>query len=331
MINLIILFISQINDQNSMKKKLFLTLSLIGLQVVFSQEITINEYQTVVKSSDFHLKGNVEKVTSTAFDENGKTTTLPFLENEYYNQVDLTFDKKGNLTKRTNSLDYKGDIKTYSYIDYLYDSANRLTEQKTTIINNGEDPLRVSSLKNYKYNANGQISALNEFVKSKTSTSIYQTEFEYLNNLNLITTKIDNSISSKNKFTYNKNGRLIKEETISFDGRKGLTKYYIYDQNVPVYLEEVIDNRKQITYYDLENGGSKFQKFDHNQELKLELVYNNQKNITSAKVQAFQNGKSTLKSYDLKYEFDAVGNWISCEVLNNGELKYIVKRFISYY
>lgn len=314
-----------------MKKILSITLILIGLQIGFSQEIIINDYQAFVQLSDFHLKGNVEKVTSTAYDANGNTTTLPFLENEFYNQVSLIFNQKGNITKRTNSLDYKGKIGIYSYIDYLYNSTNRLIEQKTTVINNGEDPLRVASLKDFKYNTNGNISSLNETIKSKTSTSIYQTDFGYSNKLNEITTKIDNAISSKNKLTYNKIGKLIKEETVSFDGRKGLTKYYIYDQNTPIYLEEVVDNRKQITFYDLESGISKFQKFDHNQNLKLELVFNNQKNITSAKVQTFQNGKSVLKTYDLNYQFDAVGNWTKCEVSNNGNVNYVIKRTIMYY
>ena len=314
-----------------MKKILSLTLSIIGLQIGFSQEIIINEYQSLVKSSDFHLKGNVEKVISTAYDAKENTTTLPFLENEFYNQVSLNFNEKGNLTKRTNSLDYKGKIATYSFIEYTYDSSNRLIEQKTTVINNGEDPLRIASLKNFKYNSTGNISSLNEIVKSKSTTSVYQTDFDYTTKLNEITTKIDNSTSSKNQFTYNKLGRINKVETTSFDGKKGLTKYFIYDQNTPVYLEEMFDNRKQITFYDLENGQTKFQKFDQNQNLKLELVFNNQKNLTSAKIQTFQNGKSVLKTYDLNYQFDTIGNWVICEVSNNGNVNYVIKRSISYY
>lgn len=315
----------------NMKKIISITLSLIGLQIGFSQEISINEYQPLVKSTDFNLKGNVEKIISTSYDANGNTTTIPFLDNEYYNQISLNFNEKGKLIQRVNSLDYKGKIGTYSYVDYSYDSASRLTEQKTTVINNGEDPLRIASLKNFTYNTDGKISSLHETVKSKTSTSLYQTNFDYTNQLNEITTKIDNSVSSKNKLTYNKLGQLIKEETVSFDGRKGLTKYFIYDQNTPVYLEEVVDNRKQITYYDLDLQTSKFQKYDHNQNLKLELVFNNQKNVTSAKVQTFQNGKSMLKTYDIKYQFDTTGNWTTCEIYNNHNLVYVIKRTITYY
>lgn len=314
-----------------MKQIFAFSLTLLAIQLNYAQEITTNDYRERISLNDLNLKGSVEKVTSTAYDNAGNTTTLPFLENEYYNQVSLTFNKKGTVVKRTNYLDYKGKLGIYNYIEFSYDNSNNLIEQKSTVINNNEDPLRVASLKEYQYNNAGNISTIKEIVKTKNSTINYATHFSYSNQLDEIKNEVSNTLSSKNILTYNKAGNLIKNESVSFDHKKGMTRYYIYDKNMPIYAEEVVDNAKQITYYDIESGTSKIQHYDQKQNLKLELVFNNQRNVTAAKVQSFQNGKSILKEYQLTYKLDAVGNWIRCDVTNNGDTKYTIKREIIYY
>ncbi len=313
-----------------MKKIFTLILFCLVIQFNFAQELILNEYDHQISRSTYHLKGKIKQITTTASDKNGQSITLPFLENELYNEIKLEFNTKGNLTKRTNLLDYRGKLGIFNYIDYSYNNNQQLIEQKTTVINNGEDPLRVASLKQFQYDSKGQLAQLTEVVKTKNSTLSYQTDFEYTNRLDQIKTKVDGSVLSVKKLTYNSKGLLNREENTSFDGKKGLNKYYIYDQETPVYIEEEVDQRKLIQFVDLAKGSTKYQQFDQNQNLKLELVFNNSKNVTEAKVLTYQNGKPTLKTYQLNYEFDSTGNWTKATISSGNEIQYYLKRTIQY-
>ena len=90
----------------------------------FAQKISTNDYEVKTTLADFNLKGKVEKIISTATEVNGDSTTLPFYENEYYDQVSLEFNPKGLLTKRTNYLDYRGKLAVYNYVNYDYNNYN---------------------------------------------------------------------------------------------------------------------------------------------------------------------------------------------------------------
>ena len=311
-------------------KNIFLGIVFIGFQFTFGQQIKLNEYDVKTNSKDFNLNGNIKQVTSTAKDANGNFATIPFLENEFYNQIVLEFNSKGNLTKRTNNLDYRGKIGVYSFTEYQYNSSQLPTEIKTTVLNNGEDPKRVSSLKKYTYNSNDQINDFQETVKSKTSSTAYQTLFKYSNLLENVQNKVDGTTSGEVKYTYNKAGKLIKQETIGFDGKSGLKKYFIYDGATPIYEEVNNNGNKQMTFINQDNSVSKFQQFDQNQNLKLELNFDQTNNITEAKVQTFQAGKPILNTYQIKYNYDSKNNWTTANVYTKGDLKYVVTRDISY-
>lgn len=312
-------------------KNLILLLVLLFPCLNFAQEITTDEYQPKVNLQDYKLNGKVEKITSAAFDLNNNTTTLPFLDNEFYNQIDLEFNKKGQLTKRTNYLDYQSKLAIYSFTENFYDHKNRINQQKTTVINNGEDPLRIASLKDFIYDNKGYLINITEELKGKNSASSYQTEFIYSPKLSEIITKHNNDILSKNVLFYNKNGNLSKEEVTSIDGKRGLRKYYIYDNQTPIFLEENNNGKKQITFIDIDDNTSNFQQFDQNQNLQFEFVRDENNQIIKAKKQSFNQGKSILNSYNLTYDLDQFGNWILCNVTNNGSLKYQIKRTIVYY
>lgn len=122
------------------KKILGIGFSIIAFQLNYAQKISTNDYEVKTTLADFNLKGRVEKVTSTATDAKGNTTTLPFLENEFYNQISLEFNQKGLLIKRTNYLDYQGKLAVYNYVNYDYNNSNFIDKQTNTVINNGEDP-----------------------------------------------------------------------------------------------------------------------------------------------------------------------------------------------
>lgn len=294
-----------------------------------AQEIKPLNYLPLTELKDFQLKGNVREIISTVKETNDNTTTLPFVEHEYYDQIKYEFDPFGKLTKKTNYLDYRGKLGVYSFVEYTY-LDGKINQQTTTVLNNGEDPKRIASDKRFTYNSKGQIISITEKVKSKTSSTTYQTDFDYLTNLQQVSTKTDGVLSSKNQLSYNKKGQLIKEETLSFDGKKGLIKYFVYDGNQPVYQEESVNRSTSITFLDSSSNQTKYQQFDTNQNLKLEITKNKKNEIISIKNQTFKNGKPYLNEYTISYNYDAVGNWINASINQNTQIKYIITREITY-
>ncbi len=296
----------------------------------FAQKISTNDYEIKAMLKDFYLKGKVEKIISTATDAQGNSTTLPFYENEFYDQVLLEFNSKGLLIKRTNYLDYQGKLAVYNFVNYDYNNCNLIDKQTNTVINNGEDPKRIASEKIFVYDNKNRLITLKEKVESKTSKSSYETSFKYSNQLDKITTKIEGAIRSENNLMYNKDGLLVLDETTSFDGKKGKKSYYIYDEKLPVYSEELVGNTSIITFFEKGNR-SKIQAFDTNKMLTYEAEFNSNNEIITFKKQTFRNGKALLSDYEIVYEYDSKNNWIKANISTNNHLKYVVNRTISYY
>lgn len=312
-------------------KKIIVTTLFLGItQLNFAQKISTNDYEIKTTLVDFNLKGKVEKVISTATDAKGNSATLPFLENEFYNQISLEFNSKGLLTKRTNYLDYQGKLAVYNYVNYNYNNSNLIDKQTNTVINNGEDPKRIASDKTFVYDNKNHLISLTEKIEGKSSKSSYETLFNYSNKLNKITTKVEGSTISENNLTYNKNGLLVLDEMTSFDGKKGRKTYYIYDKETPVFQEEIVGNSSKIMFF--ENGNiSKLQSFDNNKALVYQADFDSKNEIVNFKKQSFRNGQTILTSYQVSYEYDAKNNWVTASISTNGEIKYIVKRAINYY
>jgi len=303
---------------------LFSVTSLLG------QPISTNEYFVKSTLNDFHLKGKVKAITTNAKDNNGDWVTLPFGVNEFYNQYVLEFNSKGLLIKQTNYLDYRGKLGVYNFVDNVYSNESLIKNQKVTIVNNGEDPQRVSSDKSFDYNDKNNLLTLNEVVKGKNSSSTYQTEFLYTNRLDEVVTKVNQVKSSSSHYVYNRAGNLISVKNTSFDGKAGLFKYFIYDNNSAIYKEETINNRKIITYFNADEP-SYLQVFNEKQQLDYQVDFNYKNEIVSFKKSAYKNNQILLNSFQVHYAYDDQGNWIEAKISTDNQLKYVVNRKIQYY
>ena len=313
-----------------MKHPIILVCTILISTYSFAQKISTNDYEVKTTLADFNLKKKKKKIISTATEANGNSTTLPFYENEYYDQVSLEFNPKGLLTKRTNYLDYRGKLAVYNYVNYDYNNANLIDKQTNVVINNGEDPKRTASDKKFVYDNNNRLINLTEKIEGKSSKSSYETVFSYSNKLDKITTKVEGSTISENNLTYNKNSLLVLDEMTSFNGKKGRKSYYIYDGKTPVYNEEIAGNSSKIMFF--ENGNiSKLQSFDNNKMLAYQADFDSKNEIINFKKQSFRNGQTVLTEYQVTYDYDSKNNWIKASISTNGTLKYVVKRTISYY
>ena len=294
-------------------KKIFFASFIIATQTLFAQKISTNDYEVKTTLADYNLNGKVEKIVSTAYDSKGNTTTLPFYENEFYDQIVLEFNPKGLLTQRSNYLDYRGKLAVYNFVDYRYNANNLIENQKNTVINNGEDPKRIASDKTFAYDSKNRLFTLIEKIEGKTTKSIYETVFNYSNTLDKITTKVEGATISENNLKYNKKGLLVMDEMSSFDGKKGRKSYFIYDNETPVFLEEIAGNSSKIMF--LENGNiSKLQSFDANKKLDYQADFDSRKQIIHFKKQSFKNGETILTSYQVTYEYDAKNNWTKASI-----------------
>lgn len=311
-------------------KKIFFASFIIATQTLFAQKISTNDYEVKTTLADYNLNGKVEKIVSTAYDSKGNTTTLPFYENEFYDQIVLEFNPKGLLTQRSNYLDYRGKLAVYNFVDYRYNANNLIENQKNTVINNGEDPKRIASDKTFAYDSKNRLFTLIEKIEGKTTKSSYETVFNYSNTLDKITTKVEGATISENNLKYNKKGLLVMDEMSSFDGKKGRKSYFIYDNETPVFLEEIAGNSSKIMF--LENGNiSKLQSFDANKKLDYQADFDSRKQIIHFKKQSFKNGETILTSYQVTYEYDAKNNWTKASISSNNTPKFVVKRVIHYY
>lgn len=312
-----------------MKIRLSIAIAFISV-CTMAQTISTNDYKLKTSKEDFNLQGNVKEVIVKTTDAKGNWSTLPFGDSEYFNQYTLNFNPKGNLIKQTNYLEYQGKLGVYNFVENTYNTHQNLINQVLTIVNNGEDPIRIASQKTFQYNSKNQVIRIDELLKGKNSSSTYQTEFIYHDRLDEVITKVDQVKSSSNHYTYNKKGNVVKVETVSFDGKSGLKKFFIYDGKLPVYQEENINNRKVMAYYH-QGKMNTYKVYNAKQELDMQFNYNAKNEIVGFKKSAFVQGKPELEDYQVNYTYDSKENWTKAEIFSNNTLKYIVIRDIQYY
>lgn len=311
-------------------QRLFFFSVLLFSSVGFGQLMTPNEYGVKTDAAEFNLKGQIQKVVIHSEDVEGKSTHIPLLVNEYYTQIVLDFTPNNQLSKVTNYLPYQQKLGVYSEIDYRYTPHKLLSEQITTVYNNGEDPKLVTNEKQFSYSPAKQLQEIKTTVRSKSSTTKYTTQFVYANALlTKIVSMTDGAKSSENNLIYNRKNLLVSDELTNFDGKIGKKKYYIYDGLKPVYQEEQIGKDQQLLLMDEDQKIKTYQRYNAQKKLMVEVKFNPEEEIISVKKNTFR-GPNTFTVYTLNYQKDAANNWVVCEVYNERQLVYRLTRTITY-
>ena len=288
---------------NFLISKLSIILLLISSSsIVFSQK-KINQYEVDYDWGTIYLKGKVKKMSHyyydlTSSDSNTKTLSSEVLfnengyiivnhqfnsEKELIRKIKYEYNSVHLLTKETHS-----EGSNYS-IGYFYDDRSNLIKEITENFDSN------SKMKTeYKYDINNNLVEILEF--DTKNNLAYKTTFKY-NNKNQLINKIiiDNSmgvmsnstykydsIGNKimstagliHKYSYNKNKKIIKDETYLTDGSVDYIKVYKYDSNYNLIEEQNLDANQKITskityLYDVK--GNLFQKTDFNGN-QIELI-----------------------------------------------------------
>lgn len=282
--------------------------------------------------SDFKLIGKVKSLESTTFlySNSSKTNPSGFLDSEYFDAIKLNFDQKGNLTLKENYLDYQGKLGLFDKTIYQFNFANQIEKQETTLVQNGEEPKKISQRIKFYYLAN-QLIRRDEFNSGRTTNQFWVINHIY--NGGRLKKKefwMEDEIFSTSNFE-NKLHKVISETTVHNNGKTGQIISYEYDENQNLKNKTTQSgNEKTIETFSYDKNVLKEHLVQNkNQEIQLRETFNLQGLPSS--IEKVNYNRKSLTQFKFEYELDAQNNWINCVILEDETPKYKIIRKISYY
>lgn len=281
--------------------------------------------------SGLSLKGEVKSVQSIAlsYENPIRTSVSGFLDNENFDSVYIEFDKKGNLVLRKNFLDYRGKLGLFDRTLFYFNFSNQIEKQETTLIQNGEEPQKVSQRKAFYYIQN-RLARMDEFNSGRTTDQFWVTNFIYEGGR--LTRKdfwMEDAVFSRTEIS-NRLYRIISEKTFHNDGKAGKSVDYTYDENAKLILKSINSgNEHTEESFEYENEKLKTISLKINGKLILNKSLN--ENGLPIEIEKFNYKTQKFDLYEFKFEYDFHNNWINCVILKNQTPELIMKREINYY
>lgn len=280
---------------------------------------------------DFKLNGNVQSLESTSYSfSQTKTSPSGFLDSELYDKIKLDFDRNGNLVSRENYLDYQGKLGLFDKTVYQFNSHNQIEKQETTLIQNGEEPKKISQRK-LLYYLGDRLIRTDEFNFGRTTDQFWVINYIYIGGrLKKKVFWMDDKIFSVTEFEH-RLYKIISETTIHNDGKKGQKINFEYDDNQRIKNKTTEAGNEKMTESFL------YEK-DH---LKEHIIKNKQQEVQLKEtfnsfglpvlIEKINYNTNSLTAYKFEYEFDLQNNWINCVILEDGTPRYKIIRKINYY
>jgi len=281
--------------------------------------------------NDFNLSGKVKHLESATylFSDNSKTNPSGFLDSEMYDAIQLNFDRKGNLIQRENYLDYQGKLGLFDRTIYQFNFINQIEKQETTLVQNGEEPRKISQRKKFYYIQN-QLVRIDEFNSGRTSDQFWVTNLVYDGGrLKKKEFWMDDEIFSVTEFE-NRLTKIISEKTFHNDGKLGRIINYNYGENANLILKSIKSgNEKTEESFEYRKNFLLSKTIKENDKVVLKTDFD--ENGLPVEVQKFNYKTQSFDLYRFKFEYDLHNNWINCVILENETPKFITKRRITYY
>ncbi|MFV0303861.1 MAG: hypothetical protein ACK5IC_00055 [Moheibacter sp.] len=309
-------------------KKCVIQISILvitGVQTVFGQQ--------QFRSSDFGLIGKVESLQSVTVDYSMKieTKVSGFLDSEMFDSIYLKFDKQRSLVLRENYLNYRGKLGLFNQTEFQYNFQNQIEKLQTILIQNGEEPRRITQLKTFFYLKNNLI-RIDEYNSGRTTDQNWIVNYVY--NGGNITEKVfwmEDAIFSTSKFEYDYNGEILSEKSFHNNGVLGKTIQNEYNQFGQIE-KKVVKSGNEMTRETFEYGtvyksSTKITDKSGN-TLRAEIF---DKRGLVKEIQKINYQTNQVDSYQFYFELDNVGNWTKCEIRKNNIPTYITNRKINYY
>lgn len=282
--------------------------------------------------NDFKLRGKVRSMQSTTylFSDNSATSHSGFLDSEMYDAVKLNFDEKGNLILRENYLDYRGKLGLFDRTVYQFNPGNQIEKQETTLVQNGEEPKKISQRIKFYYLAN-QLVRRDEFNSGRTTDQFWVINYIYKGGrLKKKEFWMEDEIFSTAEFEHMLH-KVISETTVHNNGKRGQLIRSEYDENQNlVYKTTESGNEKTIETFLYDGNVLKEHLVKNNkQEIQLRETFN--PDGLPSSIEKISYTKKLLTRYTFKYEFDSQNNWINCIILEDDLPKFKIIRTINYY
>lgn len=280
--------------------------------------------------SDFHLNGKIRSLESTTFlVSDSKTQPSGFLDSELYDAIKLGFDKKGSLILRENYLDYQGKLGLFDRTEYRFNSAGNIEKLETVLIQNGEEPRKISQKKMFYYLA-GQLIRTDEYNYGRTTDQYWVTNFIYEGGrLKRKDFWMEDKIFSTSEFGH-RLMKIVSEKTFHNDGKLGKTVTYNYDPNAKLILKSSESgNEKILETFKYNDNKLRSHTIEVNGKITLEETFNSEE--LPLEIRKFNYRTDRFDKYQFKYEVDNQNNWINCLILEEEIPKFSIVRKINYY
>lgn len=301
----------------------------ISLWLVLISTFALSQNRT----SDFGLVGKVESLQSvtTSYNNPNQTAVSGFLDSEQFDSIYLKFDRKRNLILKENYLDYRGRLGIFDRTTYAYNPQNQIEKLETTLIQNGEEPRKVSQRKIYYYLKNQQI-RMDEFNFGRTTDQFWVMNSVYDGgNLKEKVFWMDDEIFSRTNYEFDWNNNPLSEKTFHNNGKEG--KITIYENNKSGLPIQVTTSSGRLKTVDTYSYGANYllQHSKRDETGKIVLSETFSQNGMISVIEKLNHSNGLAHSYAFNFKFDGNNNWISCEISKNNTPIYLINRKINYY
>lgn len=284
------------------------------------------------RAADFELIGNVESLSSVTrpYGNPTKTVASGFLDSKEFDSVYLKFDQAKYLKSNENFLDYRGKIGIFDRTTYQYNAARQIEKQETVLIQNGEEPRKISHKKTFYYLKN-QLIRTDEFNSGRTTDQYWIANFVYENDrLKKKIFWMEDAIFSRAEYEFDENYNPVSEKAFSNNGSVGLFTSYKNDKTgMPVRINRETHNSTTEEIIEYKGFYPLKKTFKENGKIIEIEHYNSSGRIFEVEKINYQSNKFDLYHFD--YQLDSNNNWIQCIISKNGQAIYQIDRKINYY
>ena len=301
----------------------------ISVLILFVSSTLIAQNRT----ADFGLIGEVESVQSvTKLAQNPTQTEVSgFLDSEFYDSIYLKFDRRRNLVLRENYLDYRGKLGIYDRTVFQINGFNQIEKLETTLIQNGEEPRKVSQKKKFYYLKN-LLARMDEWNFGRTSDQYWVTNSVYEKG-RLVEKVIwmEDQIFSRNKYRFDFNNEILQEKSFSNNGKLNKTIDFEYD-NFGQLIKKITQSGNENTIETFQYGRAYLlerQLMEKSGKVLRKEIYSETGFLEE--IQKYNYQTKQIDHFHFDFILDEKNNWTDCFISKNNVPLYSMKRKIKYY
>lgn len=303
-----------------------------AIKISFFLLFLANGLSAQFRTTDFRLLGKVESVQSVtkSFSNPDQTKVSGFLDSEQFDSVYLKFDRRRNLILRENYLDYRAKLGLFDRTVLQINPSNQLEKLETTLVQNGEEPRKISQRKKFYYIKN-QLVRTDEFNSGRTSDQFWVMNASYKNGE--ISKKVfwmEDEIFSVDQLEYDEKNLLRTETNFHNNGSKGKTVKYEYANGDLLKKISESGNETTIETFRYDNGRLSQIELAENSGKLLRIEKYDENGLLS-ELKRFNHKTQEFDTYRFEFEMDSENNWTKCLISQNQNPIYNIHRKITYF